>query len=151
MNTGATGSGGASGNGASTALGGAAGATPSCVSDEITPGSFPDPDTFCGETTGLTSQSASTFYPNDQINNGSTYAVAVVATDRVGNIGRLSEAACATPQPVTGFFERYKQSGGRAGRGCALMTAPGVSTAWLLALLGAIFTLRLERRRRRLR
>jgi len=55
-----------------------------------------------------------------------TVAVAVAATDLVGNVGPLSNVSCGTPEPVNGFDELYHQGGGTAGGGfCSISHLPG--------------------------
>jgi hypothetical protein len=44
-------------------------------------------------------------------------AVALAAYDNVGNVGALSSVVCAKPEPVTDFFESYKEAGGTGGNG----------------------------------
>jgi hypothetical protein len=59
-----------------------------------------------------------------EIKDFTQYAVAVAATDGVGNIGLLSNLACVTPAPVVTFWDRYLEDGGLAGGGfCALQGA----------------------------
>jgi hypothetical protein len=83
------------------------------------------------------------------LTNGVTYAVAVAGIDAYLNTGNLSNLTCATPEPVTGFFEAYREAGGEAGGGyCAIgpvrsrLSAVGI----VLAALG--LTLRRVRRRK---
>lgn len=134
--------------GAQGALGGSGGEAPTCTSDDLTPGEFPQgDDAFCGESTGLASLTGRT----TRLTNGVTYGVAVASTDRVGNIGKLSAVACGTPEPVIGFFERYKQSGGKGGGGfCGISPASRDTAPWLLALVSLSALLFVQRKRRRL-
>jgi hypothetical protein len=80
------------------------------------------------------------------LENGTSYAVALVAQDKLGNIGKLSEVSCAVPKEVTGFFEAYRAAGGQGGGGfCSFAPARhGVPALLGLALAG----LALLRRRR---
>ncbi len=86
------------------------------------------------------------------------YVVAVAAVDETGNVGRLSRQVCETPVKLTGFFDLYRQAGGKAGGGiCSLARPPrgassfdGSSAAALLALTG-VAGVRCTRRRIRLR
>lgn len=49
------------------------------------------------------------------LENGTTYAFAISAVDRAGNIGAASDPVCATPQPVDDFFSQYREAGGESG------------------------------------
>ena len=49
--------------------------------------------------------------------NNVAYHVAVATTDTYRNIGVISTPACGIPQPVTGFFEAYRNAGGEGGGG----------------------------------
>ncbi len=60
--------------------------------------------------------------------NGTPYTVAVVAIDPGGGVSALSPPAVATPQPTSGFFEKYKQDGGAA-VGCSVAHAPSSGLA----------------------
>lgn len=52
--------------------------------------------------------------------DGVPYNVAVATTDSYYNDGVLSQVVCRVPQPVTGFFEAYRNAGGEGGGGfCA--------------------------------
>jgi hypothetical protein len=78
--------------------------------------------------------------------NDVEYAVAVAAVDDFGNVGKLSELACATPQEVTGFFEAYRAAGGQAGGGfCGFGPARRGSALAFVLLLG-LAALRWRRR-----
>ena len=85
--------------------------------------------------------------------NGTSYTLAVIAIDPSGGVSALSPQAMATPQPTTGFFEKYKQDGGAAG-GCSLAPARPTGRAELLWLAAAAVAvafgpMRYLRRRRR--
>jgi hypothetical protein len=117
-----------------------------CFSNNLVQGSLPpEPEaTFrCGNVGSMTETiNASNLQDFVQ------HAVAVAALDRVGNIGVLSDVACATPKPVTGFFEAYRAAGGTAGGGfCALSRRP--SPATFAGVLAAAFALAARRRRAR--
>ena len=123
-----------------------------CINTVVSPtggGNCPaPPQTVCGSSNSGASSSATI---TDNISNGSTYSVAVGATDTFGNVGPLSQAACATPGPVLDFFQRYREDGGGAG-GCALERAGaplGSGAALLAAGASAIVAVVRRRRRRR--
>jgi hypothetical protein len=56
----------------------------------------------------------------DGLTNGKAYVIGVVARDKIGNLGRMSNVACGTPAQVSDFFSIYRQEGGRAGGGCSV-------------------------------
>jgi hypothetical protein len=77
--------------------------------------------------------------------NGVSYAVAVAGRDTFRNYGELSDSACARPEPVTGFFEAYRDAGGKGGGGfCSI----GAGRSSAIAGLGALALLGLSLRRR---
>jgi hypothetical protein len=81
------------------------------------------------------------------LTNGVRYVVAVAAQDDFNNPGDLSALRCATPEPVTGFFEAYRAAGGGAGGGyCAIGAVP--SRAAAAGIVFAALGLLLRRRRR---
>lgn len=103
----------------------------SCGSSALVPGEPPpSEDFFCGssgpqaksvDATGLTN-----FVPHN---------IAVAAVDEIGNVGPLSPLTCATPKPVTGFFEAYRAAGGQAGGGfCTFSRRPSTGAGLLAAL-----------------
>jgi hypothetical protein len=69
--------------------------------------------------------------------NGTTYTVAVIAIDPSGGVSALSPPAVATPQPTTGFYEKYKQAGGAA-TGCAVSPLPRHGRGGLLWIAIAV-------------
>ena len=144
-----TGSGGAdSGSGGGGGVGGGSGGgsagNPDCPSAALTPGTIPTTsEHLCGSTaSGLATEANAT-----GLVNGVTYAVAVAATDTLGNVGPLSKVACGSPQPVDDFFELYRRAGGKGGGGfCAIGAEPSSAG---LALAGLALGAWLVRRRRR--
>jgi hypothetical protein len=78
------------------------------------------------------------------------YSVAVSAVDAFGNIGPPSGQICGTPQPVTDFWDAYRNAGGQAGGGFCALEAVGmpVGASVGLAGLGALGLAALRRRRR---
>ena len=73
------------------------------------------------------------------LTNGTAYAVGVVARDKIGNIGRMSNVACGTPMAISDFFSIYRQEGGRAGGGCTVAPPRDGAVAFAfggLAMLG---------------
>lgn len=82
------------------------------------------------------------------LSNDKTYAVAVAAFDAIGNEGPVSIARCATPEPVSDFYEQYRAAGGKGGGGCSVQ--PWMRTNSLIApLAAAMASLALVLRRRR--
>jgi hypothetical protein len=111
--------------------------TDGCGSSALVPGSEPPADYGCGDTSGTATNGEAT-----GLENGQTYAVAVASVDGFGNVGVLSTLGCGTPEPVTGFFEAYRNAGGEAGGGyCALHAGKSRLSAALvgLAVLGLVF------------
>jgi hypothetical protein len=78
--------------------------------------------------------------------NGVQYNIAVATTDSYNNIGHLSPATCGVPQPVTGFYEAYRDAGGRGGGGFCSISRKREPYV-LAALLGFAACLVLRRRR----
>ena len=75
-------------------------------------------------------------------------AIAVAGVDRVGNSGPLSPIACGTPQPVTTFFEAYREAGGRGGGGFCSCGPPGPAGGVAASLVGVgLWWLRRRRQR----
>lgn len=82
----------------------------------------------------------------------------VVAKDRAGNVSAMSEVACLTVEPTSGFWNRYKQgdTAGTADPGCACSTpgargrrAAGLAAIPATLLLACAWALRRIRRRAR--
>lgn len=115
---------------------------PNCVgSTKLIPGDHPDGANFCGRAGVSSSVGNAT-----GLVNGVAYNVALATTDSYGNTGVLSPTDCNVPQPVTGFFEAYRKSGGQAGGGfCSF--SPHPEPLPLLALLSVGTCLILRRRR----
>lgn len=135
-----TGEGGATGS-----AGGSGTPTDGCSSSTLVPGEAPPEGYDCGDTSDTATNGEAT-----GLENGQTYAVAVASVDEYGNVGVLSEVACGTPEPVTGFFEAYRAAGGQAGGGfCAVHAGKSRLSAGLvaLALLGLVLRRARERRR----
>ncbi len=110
------------------------------VAGESAPAGLKD----CGSTSATAKTSGQT---NDTLSNGLNYAVAVAAEDKLGNVGALSNIACAQPQEVTGYFEAYRAAGGQAGGGfCSF--APARRGALPLSVALALGLVALARRRR---
>ena len=74
--------------------------------------------------------------------NGVTYSVVVYAYSKAGNRSEASAAVSGTPQPVSDFWDQYRQSGGGEKGGCAS------GSAGALALLGTAALLALARRKK---
>jgi hypothetical protein len=100
----------------------------------------------CGSITGNTGTTVvATQIAGKPLVNGTTYAVAVAATDKFGNVGQLSDVICETPEETTDFWQEYRNAGGDAGGGCSASGAAlpvGSITMLLLAVVTAGSTLR---------
>jgi hypothetical protein len=116
---------------------GGQGSTPSdgCTSDVLVPGEIPT-GTPNAETNASTTEAEAS-----GLTNGVLYAIGVAAMDAFENPGPLSKLDCATPEPVTGFFEAYRDAGGLGGGGyCALGATRShvFASGCLLAALGLV-------------
>lgn len=127
---------------AGSGVGGAGTDNPSgCSSSVLIPGEAPPDANRCGDTT-RTSEQVQT---DDDLENGTLYVVGIAAVDKFGNPGELSEIACATPEPINGFFEQYRAAGGKGGGGfCSLSRTDTARSLWLTAagLATALFVRR---------
>lgn len=110
---------------------------------------------LCGSVTGNTGSSliADSFGGNPLV-NGTTYAVAVAATDQFGNNGPLSSVVCEYPEATNDFWDNYGRAGGQAGATCAATGAIGAPAGGigLLAVFGGVvvsFARRMRRKRER--
>jgi hypothetical protein len=117
------------------------GGTPTCGTPALAA------ENACGRALGgsVTSGQTSTLV------NGVRYSVAVAAQDLFKNYGELSDSTCATPEPVTGFFEAYRDAGGKGGGGfCSIGTGRSSAFAGFgaLALLGLAWRRRSARARK---
>jgi hypothetical protein len=82
------------------------------------------------------------------LTNGVRYALGVASVDEFYNSGNLSSLDCATPEPVTGFYEAYRAAGGEAGGGyCALGASPSRVLAGGVSLVALGLILRRLRAR----
>jgi hypothetical protein len=120
------------------------GGSGSCTSNVLIPGKpAPAGVDYRGESNASTLQVEA-----KGLTNGVTYATAVAGVDAYFNSGNLSALACGTPEPVTGFFEAYRDAGGQGGGGfCAIGAGRSGVAAGTIAL--ALFGLVLRRARRR--
>lgn len=81
----------------------------------------------CGSITGNTGSGATAESLNGgPLVNGQRYAVAVAATDALGNVGRLSEPVCEIPELTTDFWDDYRKNGGGAGGGFCSTNGAGL-------------------------
>lgn len=127
-----SGGGGASASSASSSVASSStgGSTDTCTSSAFVAGMDPSGLVECASVPGITSIEAQA--PGFDV--GVLGAVAIAAYDNVGNVGKLSNIVCATPEEVTDFFEAYKAAGGQAGGGCYCHLGRGeVSSLGLLA------------------
>jgi hypothetical protein len=122
-------------------VGGAGTDASGCGSSLLVPGEPPPDANRCGDTT-RTSEEVQT---DDDLENGTLYAVGIAAVDTYGNPGPLSAIACATPEPINGFFEQYRAAGGKGGGGfCSFSRTTTARGLWLGAavLAGSLFVRR---------
>ena len=139
--------GGSSDTGGTTGVGGGTAGhraiNPNCYSPDLVPGEVPPKDLVpCGTGNGSTQSEGQA----KGLENNQPYAVAVAAYDQVKNVGPLSDLACATPQLVDDFFDRYREAGGEAGGGFCSIQRYG--SPWsVLLLVGAGLGYALRRRR----
>lgn len=108
----------------------------------------------CGSITGNSGSGATAENLNGgPLVNGQRYAVAVAATDALGNVGRLSDPVCEIPELTTDFWDDYRKSGGGAGGGfCSTHGAGlpvGTGTVVGFTLLMAASMLRKRKKERR--
>jgi hypothetical protein len=115
----------------------------SCTASTIlVPGARPDDKYKCGTAAKTATKSSAT-----GLINNVAYNVSVAATDTYRNVGVVSTPpACAIPQPVTGFFEAYRDAGGEGGGGYCSFSRQR-RPMMLLTVLGLGLCLMLRRRR----
>lgn len=110
---------------------------------------------LCGSVTGNTGSSLiADSFGGRPLENGTTYAVAVAATDQFGNNGPLSPVVCEFPEATNDFWDNYGRAGGQAGSTCAATGAIGAPAGGigLLAVFGGVvvsFARRMRRKRER--
>jgi hypothetical protein len=139
--SGGTDSAGMAGSDGSADTAGSAGSTtidPNCYSSILIPNQPPPAGAIdCGT---ILAQGASGGETSPVLENNSPWVVAVATEDSVKNIGVLSNLACATPKDITGFFEAYREAGGKAGGGyCSFAPATNGSLAFALVTAFAAF------------
>lgn len=106
----------------------------------------------CGSLTGNTGSSVIADSVGGQpLVNGTTYAVAIAATDQFNNVGPLSSVECETPEETSDFWQTYKNDGGAAGGGYCSVDGVGLpmGSVSVLAVMGALTLSTLRRRRER--
>ncbi len=116
-----------------------------CSSSVLIPGDVPSSAYECGSVTGTGDITVT------DLVQGVEYVIAVAAYDQVHNLGVLSELGCGTAEPVSDFFDAYRDAGGEAGGGLCQCELVGASFDRPLAvvvalLLGLAFGLRRSRR-----
>ena len=124
--------------------GGGGTSTPSdgCTSDDLVPGKIP---TVARKTQ---TNASTTEAEAGGLENGVLYAVGVSSVDNFNNPGPLSNLDCAIPEPVTGFFEAYRDAGGQGGGGyCAIGATPSLASAAFVGLAALGFVARRRRTR----
>ncbi len=103
--------------------------------NSLVEGQTPDDSRFCGRQAG---QRATRGTISD-LNNEQAYAVGVVSTDFVGNVGVLSNIRCQTPHEVTDFYEAYTAAGGKGGGGfCSLTPGRAPSSLFGVGIFGML-------------
>jgi hypothetical protein len=116
---------------------------PAITSNVLVQGNDPPTDSMykCGSASA-TAQTANA----KGLIDGVPYNVAIAAIDTYDNTGPLSSIHCQVPQPVTGFYKAYRDSGGTAGGGfCSFSTKR--EPLMLLAVFGVAAGLLFRRRR----
>lgn len=111
-----------------------------CTAPNLHPGARPPENLNCGSSRSDTADSGQA----TGLSNGQRYAIGVAAVDDDENVGTLSDLVCGTPEPVTGYFEAYRDAGGQAGGGFCAFGRRG-PTGWLWVFAAA--SLGLWRRR----
>ncbi|XXX80052.1 hypothetical protein WMF30_14885 [Sorangium sp. So ce134] len=114
------------------------GGSSGCGASRLVPGEVPDTALRCGKVGKASRGEAAKFESGEALANGKSYVVGVAAYDLVGNAGPLSELSCATPVDVDGFFEKYREAGGKAGGGFCSVEGPVGAGRWVSAPLGVI-------------
>jgi hypothetical protein len=100
----------------------------------------------CGSVTGIIANNGTVSHLVNNVN----YVFSVAAVDQVGNVGVLSQNACATPVNVTDFFELYKEAGGKAGGGiCSMSFSQNPARTGILFAGGLLALAGVARRARR--
>ncbi len=83
------------------------------------------------------------------LSNGTTYAVAVGATDSFLNVGDVSTPQCVSPEILDDFFEVYRKAGGQAG-GCSVPggDVPAGSLAFMGSVVAMVVTMLRKQRKK---
>jgi hypothetical protein len=137
-----------SGGGATSSSGGSTGpvfgGSGNCRTTRLIPGSRPPAD---GVYRSRKYSRTATSGGSAELENFVRYACAVAGIDSKGNVGNLSDVECATPEPVTDFFEAYDRAGGRGGGGfCAFGSSRSNYGFLVIGLGAALLALRYQRR-----
>ena len=134
---------------APTSDGSTGGGTSTCGS-ALVPGKILTPEEMAQFSCGSAGKSATSATVTN-LNNSERYAVAVVSSDLVENIGVLSSVQCGMPEPVNGFDEVYRNAGGTAGGAsfCSLglHSAAARAKLWPAAAFAVLVAVRRWRRR----
>lgn len=121
-------------------------ATLACTAPGFNTGGLPPESTIPKITVGIGSSQGLI----EGLENGTSYAVTVAATDPYLNAGKVDDPICATPEVLDDFFETYRNAGGQAGGGlCTLNPAtwPGEASAGLICATFAATSIVMRRRR----
>jgi len=100
-----------------------------------------NPEEVSGVSRSSTTVNTQIRIDGDQVVEGATYYVAVVALNTAGNPSSFSEIQQVVTQPTTDFFQLYKDGGGQeAGGHCSAASAPTSRTLALMLGLAFIAT-----------
>jgi hypothetical protein len=118
-----------------------------CAATNLIPGSDPVTNNYSqyqrGTVTGINATSGTA----TGLTNDTLYVCAVSGVDALGNVGVLSNTACATPVALTDFFELYKRDGGKGGGFCSISGQKRDPSGYVAAAL-ALSALWYSRRKR---
>lgn len=118
-----------------------------CAATSLIPGSDPVTNNYSqyqrGTVTGITATSGTA----NGLTDDTLYVCAVSSVDALGNVGVLSNTACATPVALTDFFELYKRDGGKGGGFCSISGQKRDPSGYVAAAL-ALSALWYSRRKR---
>lgn len=106
----------------------------------------------CGGITGNSGSGATADkLDGEPLQNGKVYAVSVAATDALGNVGRLSDPICETPEETNDFWQNYKNAGGGSGGGFCSTSGPGLplGSASVVGVVVAVVVSMMRRNQRR--
>ena len=104
-------------------------------------------DYKCGDITGQGNTITINSVNGVPLANGTTYAVAVAATDTFGNLGKLSTPVCQFPEQTSDFWHDYRGAGGESGGGFCSIDGAGMPAGSLgLFMVGLVISVASVRR-----